>query len=230
MVAATLTVATASQDNTIVFEGPARIRPIANGDGLSRYMEVLRRAAYEAGVIKAKLNADIADLTRQARNTLLQISDANGSPISYSLGKYLRDLTSAIEEYAIGMDPETVENGDGRVARRTSPDSMSFIPRSNNDDGPATAKDGEKASIAGVLSKIGTALGKVLKPLKLDRFWKIEIKPDLTAAKKSLERGECTPEELAEQGMQLVPGGKRIDIGTADFKSGELADIRKLFE
>ncbi len=40
----------------------------------------------------------------------------------------------------------------------------------------------------------------------------------------------CSKEELAEQGMQLVPGGKRIDIGTADYKSEELSKIRSFFE
>ncbi len=30
------------QDGVIVFDGPARIRPIANAEGLSRYMDVLR--------------------------------------------------------------------------------------------------------------------------------------------------------------------------------------------
>lgn len=223
-------VAADQEEGVITFDGPARVRPIVNDESLNRYMEVLRRAAYEAGVIKAKLEADKTDLERQARNARLKIMDATGSPVVVSLGKYLRDLCKEIDAYGRSMESDTVENSDGRVARRTSPDSMNFRSIAEEDDGPATAKAGERASIKRVVEKIGAAINKVLKTAKLDRFWKIEIKPDLTSAKKSLERGECTAEELAEQGMILVPGLQRIDIGTAKFKSEELAKLRGFFE
>lgn len=218
------------EEGVIAFDGPARIRPIVNDESLNRHMEVLRRAAYEAGVIKAKLDADKTALERQARNTRLRILDATGSPVVVPLGKYLRDLCKEIDAYARSMDSETVENGDGRVARRRSPDSLNFMSASEEDDGPATAKHGERLSLKRVTEKVGAALNKVLSALKLDRFWKVEIKPDLTAAKKSLEQGKCTAEELAEQGMVLVPGLQRIDIGTANFKSEELAKLRSFFE
>ncbi len=56
------------------------------------------------------------------------------------------------------MDSETVEDGNGRVARRTSPDSMSFIAVSDEGVGPATAKAVKRSSIKNVLVKIGAAL------------------------------------------------------------------------
>lgn len=218
----------------IAVSGPVRVAPVNTQEQAEKYLAILSALAGEAQAIEADVEAACERMRTAARSIRVEITGEAGGTREAKLIDYLAQIEEALRDYGLNTMPqETIENGLGRIARRKSPDRMAFIARHSDEatmkpvvDEP-TEKDGEKASIAAVMKLAGKGLRAVLSGLGLDRFWKIEIKPDLNAAKKSLADGLCTANELKKQGMELIPGEDRVDLSTS---GGDLKRIHKFFD
>lgn len=199
----------------VKIKGPVRLGQIKSDEGLERTLSVLQTVAKEGSDVLFNVQSETERLAQLSKTMLVEIESEDGEVKTVEFGKYLGQLVKAVEDYGFRMEKLTVENGVGRVARRSTPARVAFMaaPEDVDDpDGKTSEKAGEKLALKRVMETIGKGLGDLLKKFGLNRFWKVEVKPDITSAKAAFLRHEVTEKELAEQGMHVLPEEQRVDV------------------
>jgi hypothetical protein len=202
-----------------VADYPQRPAAIRSPDGLVVWMDRLNHLTAELIALQQQATADKNAIDAFLKSATIEISEGH----TVSAATYYSAIVREVEAYSTVMEGDTYEGPSGRVARRKSADSLIFTPRigDESDDKP-TEKTGEALSKSLAWNLIKSGVSKLLKTAGLDRFWKLEIKPDITTAKAAFSRGEVTTEELAAQGLEIVPGTSRTDL---KVNAGKPADI-----